>query len=222
LQSLLICVIFSSYINLNYFLMIFDVLIIGGGVAGMQCALVLGSAKNKAFSVDKNIGIIINQKASHLQNALFNNVLGLKPKTVGKYILEEGKKQLTELYPDVHQIVNEKVIAVFENEDPYFKIKTNKNAYESKIVIVALNYSKPFLIKGLEDFVVPHKRANPKKDRIQLKNQDFLIKEGLYVCGTIAGVRSQFAIAAGSGATVATDILTLWNDGTPTKVHDKI
>jgi thioredoxin reductase len=200
----------------------FDVLIIGGGVAGMQCALVLGSAKNKIFADDKNIGVVINQKTSHLQNALFNNVLGLKPKTAGKDILEEGKDQLTELYPDVHQITNEKVISVFENENNSFKIKTNKNTYESKIVVVALNYSKPFSIKGLENFVIPHKRANPNKDRIQLKNQDFLIKEGLYVCGTIAGLRSQFAIAAGSGATVATDILTLWNDGNHTKIHDKI
>lgn len=200
----------------------FNVLIIGGGVSGMQCALVLGSAKNKIFAADKNIGIVINQKTSHLQNALFNNVLGLKPKTVGKDILEEGKKQLTELYPDVQQITNEKVISVFENEDNSFKIKTNKSTYESKIVVVALNYSNPFSINGLEDFVIPHKRANPKKDRIQLKNEDFLIKEGLYVCGTIAGLRSQFAIAAGSGATVATDILTLWNDGNHTKIHDKI
>lgn len=202
--------------------MIFDVLIIGGGVAGMQCALVLGSAKNKAFAADKKIGIILNQKASHLQNALFNNVLGLNTETLGKEILEGGKKQLTELYPDVHQITNEKVISVFQNEDNSFKIKTNKSTYESKIIVVALNYSKPFSIKGLENFVIPHKRANPNKDRIQLKNEAFLIKEGLYVCGTIAGVRSQFAIAAGSGATVATDVLTLWNDGNHTKVHDKI
>ncbi len=82
----------------------FDCLIIGGGVAGMQCALVLGSAKNKAFAADKNIGIIINQKASLLQNALFNNVLGLNPKTLGKDILEDGKKQLSGLYPQINQI----------------------------------------------------------------------------------------------------------------------
>ncbi len=47
----------------------FDALIIGGGVAGMQCALLLGSAKEKAFAADKKVGIIMHQKASHLQNA---------------------------------------------------------------------------------------------------------------------------------------------------------
>lgn len=55
-----------------------------------------------------------------------------------------------------------------------------------------------------------------------VKNSDHLITEHLYVAGTLAGWRSQFAIASGSGAQVATDILTLWNDGKHTKVHDKI
>jgi thioredoxin reductase len=199
--------------------MIFDVLIIGGGVSGMQCAFVLGSAKNKAFAADKNIGIIMHQKNSHLQNALFNNVLGLKPKTKGMELLQEGKEHLAALYPEVSQILHEKVIAIEETQN-CTKIITNKNVYLTKLVIVALNYSKPLTIKGLEEFIIPHKKSNPLKDRIQLKNTDHFIKKGFYCCGTIAGERSQFAIAAGSGASVATDILTLWNDGNHTKIHD--
>jgi L-2-hydroxyglutarate oxidase LhgO len=31
----------------------YDVLIIGGGVSGMSCALILGSAKSKPFAADK-------------------------------------------------------------------------------------------------------------------------------------------------------------------------
>lgn len=201
--------------------MIFDVLIIGGGVSGMQCALVLGSAKNKVFAADKNIGIIMHQRASHLENALFNNVLGFAPKTTGKDILREGKEQLATLYAHVSQVANEKVISIKEI-DGIYAIETNKNSYVSKTIVLALNYSKPFTIQGLNDFIIPHKKANPEKDRIQLKNDNHLIKNGLYCCGTIAGLRSQFAIAAGSGASVATDILTLWNDNKSTKVHDKV
>ncbi|MGB0890911.1 MAG: NAD(P)/FAD-dependent oxidoreductase [Flavobacteriaceae bacterium] len=198
----------------------FEVLIIGGGVAGMQCALVLGSAKNKPFASDKSIGIIMHQRNSHLQNALFNNVLGVKEGTLGKDILEQGKKQLLLEYSHVNQIENEKVLAI-EDLKGLYKINTNKNEYFSKIVVVALNYSKPFTIEGLEEYLEPHQRANSIKNRVQIRNNNHFVKEGLYACGTIAGWRSQFAIAAGSGASVATDILTLWNDGNHVKVHDK-
>ena len=199
----------------------FDVLIIGGGVSGLQCALVLGSAKEKPFAMDKKIGVIVHQKASHLQNALFNNVLGLPAKTIGRNILVEGRQQLSTLYPTISQIEMEKVISVDDLKDVY-KIVTNKGTYTSKIIIIALNYSKPFTITGLENFIEPHEKANPEKDRIQLKNKEGFIKDGLYCCGTIAGCRSQFAIAAGSGAAVATDILTLWNGANHVKIHDKL
>ncbi|MGG6229656.1 FAD-dependent oxidoreductase [Tenacibaculum sp. SDUM215027] len=200
--------------------MIFDVLIVGGGVSGMQCALVLGSAHTKEYAKGKKVGIIMHQRSSHLQDALFNNVLGLVPGTLGKDILEEGRNQLKKQYPEVSQIDNEKVMAVLEEENGY-KVVTNKNEYHSKNVVIALNYSKPFEIAGLEQYIERHIRANAMKDRIQLRNFNHLIREGLYVCGTLAGWRSQFAIAAGSGASVATDILTVWNENVPTKVHDK-
>ena len=199
----------------------FDVLIIGGGVAGMQCALIFGSAKDKTFAADKRVGIVLHKKASHLQNALFNNVLGIAPKTTGAAILEDGKKHLAQTYQQISQIDTEKTLSIAQATNGY-KITTNKAIYFSKIVVLALNYAKPFTIKGLEEFIIPHKRAQASKDRIQLKNDDFLVSEGLYTCGTIAGLRSQFSIAAGSGATVATDILTLWNNGVHTKIHDKV
>lgn len=198
----------------------YNTLIIGGGVAGMQCALVLGSAKDKPYAAGKKVGIIVHQKASQLQNALFNNVLGLPKGKLGSDILKEGKEQLQALYPQVDQIEKEKVLIVLDAVNGY-KVITNKNEYYSKNVVVALNYSKPFEIAGLEQYVEKHCSANPMKDRIQLRNFNHLIKEGLYVCGTIAGWRSQFAIAAGSGASVATDILTVWNNHTATKIHDK-
>ena len=201
--------------------MISDVLIVGGGAAGMSCALVLGSANEKAFAKDKRIAIITHQKTSHLQNALFNNVLGLSPGTLGSDILNNGKEQLNNLYPHVEQIDNEKVISITRDIDK-FSVETNKAVYDSKIVVIAIGYTNLMTIQGLEKYIEPHPRAAKEKDRIWLKNTDHLIEENLYVAGTLAGWRSQFAIASGSGAHVATDILTLWNGGKHTKVHDKM
>jgi anaerobic glycerol-3-phosphate dehydrogenase len=201
--------------------MVLDVLIIGGGAAGLSCALVLGSAKHKAFAKDKTIGIIAHQKTSHLQTALLNNVLGLQPGTLGSTILKDGKEQLKALYPHVNQIEKEKVIAVIKHPECYI-VETNKASYQAKILVVAVGYTNLMTIKGLEKYIEPHPRAAKEKDRIWLKNTDHLIERNLYVAGTLAGWRSQFAIACGSGSQVATDILTFWNNGNHSHVHDKI
>ena len=199
----------------------FDALIIGGGVAGMQCALVLGSGLKKPYAVNKKVGVIMHQRSSHLQNALFNNVLGLTSGTLGSDVLTAGKKQLTKNYPNVSQIEHEKVISITIQNTCHI-VKTTKNEYKAQVIVLALNYAKPFLIKGLEAYLEPHQKAKASKDRIQLRNKNYLITESVYVCGTLSGCRSQFAIAAGSGASVATDILTLWNNGEHSQVHDKI
>jgi len=199
----------------------FDALIIGGGVAGMQCALVLGSGLKKPYAANKKVGVIIHQRSSHLQNALFNNVLGLPSGTLGTDVLTAGKKQLTRNYPNITQIEGEKVISIAIQDD-FHIVKTNKKEYKTQVIVLALNYAKPFLIKGLEAYLETHQRAKASKNRIQLSNENYLVTEGVYVCGTLSGCRSQFAIAAGSGASVATDILTLWNNGEHSQVHDKI
>jgi len=198
-----------------------DVLIIGAGAAGMSCGLVLGSAKNRPYVLNKKIAIVTHQKTSHLQTALFNNILGISPGTTGASILESGKKQLKDLYPHITQIENEKVSDIVKKPN-YFEVSTNKSSYKAKIVVVAVGYTNLMTIDGLEDYIELHPRTEKEKNKIWLKNIDHLVAENLYVAGTLAGWRSQFAIASGSGAHVATDILTLWNDGKHTKVHDKI
>ncbi|MBT8393683.1 MAG: NAD(P)/FAD-dependent oxidoreductase [Flavobacteriaceae bacterium] len=199
----------------------YDVLIIGGGAAGMSCALVLGSAQNKPCASDKSIGIIIHQKASALQTGLFNNVLGLKPGTTGTEILSNGQEQLATIYPHVDQIRNEKVQSL-ERAGNELIVVSNKNKYKAKTVVVAVGPSNLFNIKGLLQYVEPHGKLPPQKERIQLLNIDHLVTKNIYVAGVLAGHRSQFAIACGSGASVATDILTGWNDGSHTMVHDKV
>ena len=199
----------------------FDVLIIGGGASSMSCALILGSAHQKPFASDKKIAIITHQKASSLQSALFNNAYGVSAGKLGSEILAESTQQLQELYPQILQIPNEKVLKI-EGTSGDFSVVTNKQIYAAKVIVIGIGASNPFTIEGLENYIIPHKKANPEKNKIQLQNDDHLVTNGIYVCGTLAGHRSQLAIAAGSGAAVATDILTLWNNGIHVQVHDSV
>jgi len=199
----------------------FDVLIIGGGVAGMSCALVLGSAYKKPFAADKKIGVFTHQKNTNLQEALFNNAYGIPPGKLGSQLMSESIEQLSKLYPHVSQMANEKVMKI-KGEYPNFTVVTNKDSYQTKIVVVAVGWANTLMIEGLENYIEPHRKSIPEKNRIQLKNTDHKVIDGIYVAGTLAGKRSQLAIAAGSGAEVATDILTLWNNGNQSQSHDSI
>ncbi len=198
-----------------------DVLIIGGGAAGVSCALILGSARKRAFATDKTVGIISHQKASALQDAVLNNAYGMPLYTLGADVLSNGLQQLQDAYPHITQIAKEKVIAI-SGEYPLFTITTNKNNYQAKSVVIAVGNSNSFSIDGMQKFVIPHFKTVADKNRIQLINNDHQVAEGIYVAGTLAGWRSQVAIAAGSGAAVATDILTSWNNGIDTHSHDSL
>lgn len=199
----------------------FDVLIIGGSASGLSCALILGSAVHKPFANNKKIGIVTHQKSSALNEALLNNVLGFKKGTKGSQVLSDGLKQLSDLYPQVVQIEKEKVIKI-EGEFPNFTVVTNKNTYRAKSIVVAVGPSNLFNIEGLMQYVIPHHSLPSHKERVMLKNNNHLVAEGIYVAGVLAGWRSQFAVAAGSGAQVATDILTVWNDGNHSMIHDSL
>lgn len=199
----------------------FDVLIIGGGVAGVSCALILGSAKNKTFPSDKNIGIIAHQKTSALQEALFNNAYGIPAGKLGSELLEESLQQLSTLYPHITQIEDEKVMKI-TGSFPNFEVITNKASYLTKNIVVSIGSSNTFAIEGLMGYVSQHPKAIVEKKRVYLKNNDHKVAEGIFVAGTLAGHRSQLAIAAGSGAAVATDILTIWNNGIDVQSHDSI
>ncbi|OYU84775.1 MAG: pyridine nucleotide-disulfide oxidoreductase [Flavobacterium sp. BFFFF2] len=199
----------------------FDVLIIGGGAAGISCALTLGSGLSKPFALGKKIGMLAHQKASSMQRAVFNNVFGIAPGTLGSDLLISSIDHLKQWYPDVEIMENTRALSIQKNEH-LFIITTAYGMLTAQNVVVAIGSGQPMLIEGLEKYVEPNGKAHPDKQRIQLRNTDHLVDEGLYVAGTLAGSRSQLAIAMGSGAAVATDILTLWNEGIPVQVHDAL
>jgi len=199
----------------------FDLLIIGGGVSGVSCALIVGSALKRPYAEGKRVGIFTHQKAAALQNGVYNNAYGIPAGTLGKDLLENTLKQLHDLYPQVEQIDSEKVTSV-EGTAGNFTVTTNKGTYQTKMVVVAIGSANSFDIEGLTQYVIPNKKAMPEKNRIQLTNNDHVVTDGIYVVGTLAGWRSQLAIAAGSGASVAGDILSMWNNGIHVQSHDSV
>jgi len=62
-----------------------------------------------------------------------------------------------------------------------FTVKTNINSYYSNKVVIPMGYSGRLKINDLEIFVIPHEKSPAGKDRIQFKNEDYLVVPNLYV-----------------------------------------
>lgn len=198
----------------------FDLIIIGGGPSAITCALVLGTAKDKPYMLGKKIGIIANQLTSDVQSGLYNNVYGVQAGTMGKDLLKSSLEQLN-AFSNIEQL-NPDMVSGIVKESDHFVIKTKKDSYEAKQVVVAIGHNpKVKNIEGLGTYIEAHKKSLLGQDKVALKNDDLLVTPGMYVAGVLSGCASQMAIASGTGADVAVKILTGWNDDVFDHHHDK-
>ncbi|ACO04045.1 MAG TPA: NAD(P)/FAD-dependent oxidoreductase [Persephonella sp.] len=193
----------------------YDVIIIGGGPAGLTTALTLASAEGKFPFVEGKRYLVIYDQYSDLDKALLNNVPGIEKGTYGRDLLKKIRDQVSE-YGSV-DLVQDRVVKA-EGEKGDFRVYTESGkGFRSDILVIATGFHR-FDIEGLDINVVPHTRS-PRPNKIMIENNDNLVRDGLYVAGLVAGEPTMFVSAAGSGAKVACDILSLWA-GKTVVVHD--
>ena len=202
----------------------YDVIIIGGGVSGLSCAITLGSGveHDLEFFKDKHI-LVIDDGNSDLRKAKLNNAPGIKRNTLGEELLQNIKSQVLE-YSCV-KVIEDTVISL-EKVDNVFKVNTKHNGnFESDVVVLATGF-KAFDINGIELDVVENP-LSPKPGRIMIKTNNSYcaldkngnVVDNLYVAGVLAGFSSMYAAASGSGVQVGINILNKYADK-PIVIHD--
>lgn len=194
----------------------YDVVIIGGGVSGLSCGLVLGSTKGRGTWAENRKILIIDNHHSDALGARFYNAVGLEEGILGRDQLEKMRLQLNR-YDNVTQ--KESTVSRIKEENKKFIISTENGENFIADTIVLATGCNLFKIEGLDLEIVNNKKSH-KENKIQIHNENFLVREGIYVAGLLSGVSSHFPIASGSGAQVACDIMSLWA-GKNTIVHDK-
>jgi glycine/D-amino acid oxidase-like deaminating enzyme len=193
-----------------------DVIIVGGGVGGLSCAITIASACTKSWFGDRSV-LVIDDGQSDLAKARLNNAPGIAPGTRGSVALQQMRSQLSQ-YPAA-LCRNGTVTKIHRNEHTWIvHVGDDDGGLTCDELVLATGY-KPINTSHLPIDPIAHPRGG-KSDRIMLKHDGmYRVAPHLHVAGLLGGGSSQFAIAAGIGAQVGVEILSCWA-GKRTHVHD--
>jgi len=194
----------------------YDVIIIGGGVSGINCGVTLASNQDKfEWSKDKKY-LIIDDGKSDLNKASLFNVAGFSYGVSGVVAMSEMKEYLANF--NQLELKTETVVDVSGVRDN-FKVVTSKQEYKANMIVFATGMHQ-FEITGLDLSVVEHDKVM-KPNKIKIQNIDNKISDGVYVCGLASGVKTMYLIAAGDGCKVGCDIFQEWT-GKHMVAHDSV
>ena len=105
---------------------IFDCVIIGGGIAGLQAAIQLGRYKHEVLVIDREDGRSTLCKSYH-------NILGYPDGVSGEELRRLGRKQAE----DLNVQFSKGTVTLLTKIDNYFTIKTEEDTFSSKKILIA-------------------------------------------------------------------------------------
>ncbi len=194
----------------------YDVVIIGGGAAGIGCGITLASANKKFdWAKDKKY-LLLDDGKSDLKKASLFNVPGFDYGISGANAIKQMKDQL-KFFPAI-ETKDEKVLSITGHRGD-FLIKTDAHEYKADIIVLATGMHE-FNIKGLDVTVSDHDKVM-KPNKIKIEHINNRITDGIYVAGLLSGVKTMYLIAAGDGTKVACDIFEEWT-GKMAVSHDSV
>ncbi|MDP5275162.1 NAD(P)/FAD-dependent oxidoreductase [Chengkuizengella axinellae] len=133
--------------------MLYDCIIIGGGIAGLQAAIQLGRYEHEVLVIDKGYGRSTLCRSYH-------NLLGWPNGISGQKLRELGKSHAESL--NVEFIHGEVVQAIKKSEELHIHIKEDNQVYKAKTLLIATGIldrmpKMPELISclGLSVYVCP-------------------------------------------------------------------
>ena len=123
----------------------YDIIIIGAGPGGLTAGIYAGRQGTKNLIIDRDLAGGIGREVPEMENYPgFDNISGLE-------LIEKMKAQATK-NTELHEM--EEVTEIIKTDDDYrFTVKTNKDEYLAKTIILATGSSHRHLdAKGEEEF----------------------------------------------------------------------
>ena len=182
-----------------------DIIVIGGGLAGLQAAVMTAKAGEETLVLDSGQSLVLN--TSNIQNLIGHDSVA------GNELLTSGKQKLEEFNGE---IVEEEVKKL-ERTDSGLKITTSEAEYEAEYVVVASAGDLSFIeldVEFEEGVEGPY-----MMDKHLVTDDSNKAVENVYAAGLANTWEYQSSVAIGDGAKAAVNLLTD-KYGEPYEDHD--
>lgn len=182
-----------------------DIVVIGGGLAGLQAAVMTAKAGEETLVLDTGQSLVLN--TSNIQNLVGHDSVA------GQELLTSGKQKVKEFGGEIRE---EKVVSL-ERTDSGLTVSTEESEYEAEYVIVASAGDLEFieLEAELEDGV----EGPYMMDKHLVTDESNKAVENIYAAGLADTWEYQTSVAIGDGAKAAVNLLSD-KYGEPYEDHD--
>lgn len=187
-----------------------DVLIVGGGVAGLSCALYTSKAGLST--------LVINHGKPQLQSVeAVWNIPGIDAGVSGASWLDSARSQVTQLGGILEEA---QVESMSFSQRPYFVLSESQQEWAAKYVVLATNLGYSLLERHGFEVAINEHVPSRKIRKVNGINYDGKTQiPGVYIAGLLTDIPSQTVIAAGQGAFVGVQIASdhlgrpfMWHD----------
>ena len=182
-----------------------DVIVIGGGLAGLQAAVMTAKADEETLVLDAGQSLVLN--TSNIQNLIGHDSVA------GNELLKSGKEKLNQFNGELKEETVEKV----ERTDSGLKVTTDEEEYEAEYVVVASAGDLSFIELDIE--LEEGVEGPYMMDQHIVADDSNKAAEKLYVAGLANTWEYQSSVAIGDGAKAAVNLLTD-KYGEPYEDHD--
>lgn len=171
-----------------------DVIVIGGGVAGLQAAVFTAKAGEETLVLDSDESLVYN--TANIQNLIGHDSIG------GQELLRSGREKLD----DFNGELKEEKVEKLERDGENFRVETEEDEYEGSYVIIASAGITDYIEVGVEfeDGV----EGQYMMDQHIVTDKDNMAAEKLYAAGLANYWIYQTSFAMGDGSKAAVNLLS--------------